>query len=67
MNASNLSDLNFAKNQLTVASRKTLAHELYQLLQSQGVQGKDFINISTELLDLVIDEIKDEDSVKAAS
>ena len=59
MNASTLTDLTFRKDQLTDVSRKTLANELYTLLQNQGCKGKDIINLSTELLDLVLGEIKD--------
>ena len=61
MNASTLTNLAFKQNQLTDMSRKTLANELFVLLQSQGCKGTDIINLSTELLDLVIGEMKDDD------
>ncbi len=61
MNASTLTDLAFKRDQLTDMSRKTLANELFVLLQGQGCKGTDIINLSTELLDLVIGEMKDDE------
>ena len=53
-----IDDLSFVKNQLTEASRRTLANQLYHLLERQGCRDKDIINLSTELLSIVVENLK---------
>lgn len=46
------------QNLMTEKAVKSLAGAIYKNLQSEGCQSKDIIGISSQLLDLVVDELK---------